>query len=243
MSNDCRVTLSLHSSFSDVGRPVQLLPNGINIDKSRSTRVHIVRYEIPYKNNRAFIMAQSVKSDPWSSKAYTSAAGFVPKLTTTVLSYLSPNPTDHILDIGCGDGILTAQINSLVPEGFVLGLDASASMIATAKSTYSSTGLSFDVHDCRQLCSNPAVKSKKGGWDKVFSNAALHWILRDPDTRMNVLRDVHAALKPGGSFVFEQGGAGNVAEVHVTLIGALVAHGVPLAEAQEASLWFFPSEA
>ncbi|XTI95987.1 S-adenosyl-L-methionine-dependent methyltransferase [Cenococcum geophilum] len=188
-------------------------------------------------------MAQNAGSDPWSSKAYTLAASFVPKLTTTVLSYLSPSPTDHILDIGCGDGPLTAQINSLVPEGSILGLDASASMIATAQSAYASPGLSFSVHDCRHLCSNPAVNSKKGTWDKVFSNAALHWILRDPDTRMDVLRDVHAALKPGGSFVFEQGGAGNVAEVHTALIGALVAHGVPLTEAQEASPWFFPSEA
>lgn len=162
-----------------------------------------------------------------------------------MLKYLAPSPTDHILDIGCGDGPLTAQIASMVPSGRVLGLDASSSMISTARQRYSSSAhsdCSFRVQDCTRLAQDAQADVLDGTWDRVFSNAALHWILRRPETRMAVLRDVHAALKPGGAFVFEMGGKGNVAEVHAALVAALVAHGVPMAEARDASPWFFPSD-
>lgn len=75
------------------------------------------------------------------------------------------------------------------------------------------------------------------------SNAALHWILRDPSTRINTLKACFSALRSGGSFVFEMGGAGNVPEVHTALIAALVHHGIPIDQAREASPWFFPSKA
>ena len=81
-----------------------------------------------------------------------------------------------------------------------------------------------------------------GSFSKVFSNAALHWILRDASTRMSVLRNAFRYLQPGGTFVFEMGGAGNVAEVHAALLSALVHQGVTINEAREVSPWFFPSE-
>ncbi|KAK4984942.1 hypothetical protein LTR50_006282 [Elasticomyces elasticus] len=183
---------------------------------------------------------QQTPKDHWSSKAYTAAASFVPKLTSTVLSYLSPQSGDRILDIGCGDGPLTAQIAQTTNPGQVLGLDASPSFISTAQLEHSSPNCSFRVQDCTKLSECADVVD--GSWDKVFSNAALHWILRDERTRMAVLRDIHAALKPGGVFVFEQGGKGNVAEIVAALIAALVAHGVPISRAREVNPWFFPSE-
>lgn len=80
-------------------------------------------------------------------------------------------------------------------------------------------------------------------YTKVFSNAALHWILRDEETRESVLRGVHAALVPGGKFVFEMGGAGNVADVHAALLSALLMRqGLSIEETREACPWFFPSE-
>lgn len=82
-----------------------------------------------------------------------------------------------------------------------------------------------------------------GSWDKVFSNAALHWILRDPSTRKDVFRDVFSALKPGGRFVFEFGGKGNVGEVHAAIVSVLTHHGIPLQKANDANPWFFPSDA
>ncbi|KAF1989684.1 hypothetical protein K402DRAFT_261425 [Aulographum hederae CBS 113979] len=185
------------------------------------------------------------RPDHWTSKAYTTSAPFVPRLTSTVLSYLSPKPTDHILDLGCGDGVLTSQLASSVPSGRVLGLDASPSMIETARSSYLAhhPNLEFRIQDCTRLVEALASHPELDGqWDKVFSNAALHWIMRAPATRESVLAAAYAALKRGGTFVFEMGGAGNVAEVHTALIAALVAQGVPVLEAREASPWFFPSE-
>ncbi|KAK5014245.1 hypothetical protein LTR16_004186, partial [Cryomyces antarcticus] len=171
--------------------------------------------------------------------AYSSAASFVPKLTTTVLSYLAASPGDRILDIGCGDGPLTATIAASAAA--VLGLDASPSFIRTAQSTHSAPNLTFAVHDCTRLAACPDAVD--GSWDKVFSNAALHWILRDAATRRDVLRDVRRALKPGGRFVFEMGGAGNVAEIHAAFLAVLVAHGIPSTKARAANPWFFPSDA
>jgi len=75
------------------------------------------------------------------------------------------------------------------------------------------------------------------------SNAALHWILHDTSTRLNTIKAVFSSLKAGGTFVFEAGGAGNVAEVHSALISALHHHGLSIEDARQASPWYFPSEA
>ncbi|KAF2485848.1 methyltransferase [Neohortaea acidophila] len=177
--------------------------------------------------------------DHWSSAAYNSAANFVPQLTSKVVAYLDVQPTDHILDLGCGDGTLTYQLAAAAPQGRVLGLDNSASFISTAQEKHTTPNSTYRHVDCSKLSSCPDAID--GSWDKVFSNAAMHWILRDPSIRHPFFADVHKALKPGGKFVFEQGGAGNVAEAHAAAISALIHAGVPVAEAYEASPWFFPS--
>ncbi|KAK7554527.1 hypothetical protein IWX49DRAFT_100408 [Phyllosticta citricarpa] len=187
---------------------------------------------------------QSTDKDHWTSKAYNTSASFVPKLTSTVVSYLDPQPSDRILDIGCGDGPLTAQIASAALSGQVLGLDASPSMINTAQADHTPSkhpNLTFQVADCTKL-SKEAPEVLNGSWDKVFSNAAYHWILRNPETRRDVFVDAFKALKPGGGLIFEMGGAGNVAEVRSTIIAALAKHGIPLDEVRAADPWFFPSE-
>ncbi|KAI7317955.1 S-adenosyl-L-methionine-dependent methyltransferase, partial [Hortaea werneckii] len=184
----------------------------------------------------------ATNQDHWSSAKYQSAASFVPQLTTTVLSYLDIQPTDQILDIGCGDGQLTSQIAQAATEGQVLGLDASASFITTANQQHSSPNCSYRLQDCTTL-STTSDAVVDGSWDKVFSNAALHWILRSPTTRQNVFHEIHRALKPGGSFVFEMGGKGNVAEIHSAFTAALVHAGLSIEEAREACPWFFPSVA
>lgn len=71
----------------------------------------------------------------------------------------------------------------------------------------------------------------------------MHWILRDTSTRVPFFSDVFSLLKPGGSFVFEQGGAGNVAETHAALIAVLALHcRVPMEVIKKADPWFFPSD-
>lgn len=95
------------------------------------------------------------------------------------------------------------------------------------------------VVDCRLL--DEAEGLVRGEFDKVFSNAALHWILRDPDTRTKTMKGCFMALKPGGFLVSESGALGNVAEVHASIISALVCQGIPVEEARAASPWWFPS--
>lgn len=80
-------------------------------------------------------------------------------------------------------------------------------------------------------------------YDKIFSNAAMHWILRDSSTRLLFFSDVLRLLKPGGKFVFEMGGAGNVAEVHAALYSVLHhAYMIPMQQIRQVDPWFFPSE-
>jgi len=189
---------------------------------------------------------QNNEKDHWSSQAYNAAANFVPQLTTTVVKYLDPKPGDRILDLGCGDGTLTAHIAEVIsPSGEILGIDASSSMISTAQEKFPSSNnrrCSFAVQDCAVFSSDAKSKFLNGTWDKVFSNAALHWILRSSETRRDTLKAAYNALKIGGTFVFEMGGHGNVAEVYGALVAALIAQGISPQAAYERSPWFFPSK-
>ena len=92
---------------------------------------------------------------------------------------------------------------------------------------------------------------QKGAFSKAFSNAAMHWILRAPATAQeDFFRGVHASLAPGGTFAFEMGGLGNVAEMRAALLMAVARRagsgggdGQGLARAREHDPWFFPDEA
>ena len=187
----------------------------------------------------SILMAESnSRSDPWTAKAYQASSSFVPLLTTKVVEWLDPQPAEEILDLGCGDGILTAKIKERC--AYVRGLDGSLNLIEAAKKAYGSMqGLDWQVKDCRYLGDEHQTQK----YDKIFSNAALHWILHDPMTRQSVIKHCYRLLKPNGTFVFEMGGAGNVAEVHGLLISALAHQGVSIHKAREACPWFFPSEA
>ncbi|KAL9621015.1 MAG: hypothetical protein Q9160_004533 [Pyrenula sp. 1 TL-2023] len=196
-----------------------------------------VSVSVPHVASRDHLGEFSQKT---TGQAYSASANFVPNLAQKILQYLDPQPTDRVLDVGCGDGVFTAKFSSSVAE--VLGIDASPSMIESASHTYGSPNATFKVVDCKYLDREPNIVN--GQWDKVISNAALHWILRTPTTRLPTLRAIHSALKSHtGHFIFEMGGHGNVGAAHAALISALLHHSnLSAAEARASSPWFFPSE-
>lgn len=145
----------------------------------------------------------------WDRQAYGRDGAFVHGLAGGVLEWLAAKAGERILDLGCGDGQLTARI--AVSGATVNGVDASAAMVAAARAR----GLEV-VEASAEWLPYP-----DGGFDAVFSNAALHWV-RDQDAMMSEVRRV---LRAGGRFVAEMGGHGNIAAVRVALMAVLARHG------------------
>jgi trans-aconitate methyltransferase len=160
----------------------------------------------------------------WNTEAYAANGRFVATLAADVVALLAPQPGQRILDLGCGDGALTEQ---LAATGAILnGADASPSMLTAARLR----GLHVEQHDATAL---PYHQQ----FDAVFSNAALHWIPGLSGQRA-VLAGVHRALRPGGRFVAEMGGHGNIAAIRTALQAALAPFHI---NAEAAASSFFPS--
>lgn len=156
----------------------------------------------------------------WNAAGYATNAGFVPALGAPVAELLNARPGERILDLGCGDGVLTAQLAAR--GATVIGVDASPDLVAAAVER----GVEAQVMDAHAL-------TFEAQFDAVFSNAALHW-MREPDA---VLAGVRRALKPGGRFVGEFGGHGNVAAIVTALRAALCANDA----GEPAFAWFLPT--
>jgi trans-aconitate methyltransferase len=148
----------------------------------------------PHTWNPADYAANSVVQQTWARE---------------LIAKLNLRGDEHILDLGCGDGKITAELARAVPHGFVTGTDASAEMIAFAQKTFPKSEISnlkFEIADAREI----RFKEK---FDLVFSNAALHWV----DDHQAILRGAAAALKSGGRLVVSCGGKGNAHEVFLAL--------------------------
>ena len=158
----------------------------------------------------------------WDPRRYAENARFVSDLGAPVLELLAPRAGEKVLDLGCGDGPLTQR---LVDAGCdVVGVDSSPEQVAAARA------LGLDAR-----CVDGTALAFRTEFDAVFSNAALHW-MRPPET---VARGVFAALRPGGRFVGELGGAGCVAKIRGAIHDALRARGV---DPSSVDPWYFPSE-
>jgi SAM-dependent methyltransferase len=159
----------------------------------------------------------------WEADRYAENAPYVPALGQPVLDLLTVRPGERILDLGCGDGVLTEKIAALGAE--VVGVDSSPDMVQAAKRR----GLDARVASGYSLPFNRE-------FDAVFSNAALHWMKDNPDA---VIAGVNRALKPGGRFVGEMGGHGNVAAITVALLSTLERRNI----ANSAALipWYYPT--
>jgi SAM-dependent methyltransferase len=162
-------------------------------------------------------------SQQWNADVYARNARFVSSLGEPVLELLSPNPGERILDVGCGDGLLTKR---LVDAGaIVTAVDHSPEMIAAAQAL----GLDARIADATAL-------PFENEFDAVFTNATLHWIKTQPEA---CVASAFRALKPGGRFVGEFGGHGCVAAVVVALLAELERRGI--ANAADRIPWYFPS--
>lgn len=157
----------------------------------------------------------------WDPKRYIHNAAFVPELGRPVLEWLAPRAGERILDLGCGDGTLTAELVAAGCE--VVGVDSSPEQVAAARAR----GLDARVADATRL-------TFEAEFDAVFSNAVLHWITTPDD----VIAGVARALRPGGRCVGEFGGAGNVAQIEAALAAALARRGI---EPRAVNPWYFPT--
>ena len=138
----------------------------------------------------------------WDPELYEARHSFVWQFGQDLIGMLDPKPRERILDLGCGPGQLTAKIAETGAD--VLGLDGSPAMIGQARQNFPQ--LSF-------VLQNAVEMEFENGFDAVFSNAALHWML----DREAVAERVAAALKPGGRFVAELGGRGNVRNIEAAI--------------------------
>ncbi len=142
-----------------------------------------------------------LKKYAWNAEDYAKHSTAQQQWATELIPKLRLVGNEALLDIGCGDGKITAQIARHLSNGSVVGIDNSEEMIKLARTKFSRTtcpNLSFEVMDARKLTFH-------GRFDRVFSNATLHWII---DHRP-VLTGVGQSLKPGGRMLFQMGGKGN----------------------------------
>lgn len=158
----------------------------------------------------------------WNPDLYQQQHSFVWQLGQGVVDLLDPQPGEHILDLGCGTGQLTAAISA--KGATVTGIDADAAMVTQAQQHY--PDITFAVADARSFTVPEPV-------DAVFSNATLHWV----NEAEMAIAQIWAALKPGGRFVAEFGGKGNMGQVLAALAEARTALGYG---PSTATPWYFP---
>ncbi|MEH2238751.1 class I SAM-dependent methyltransferase [Nostoc sp.] len=160
----------------------------------------------------------------WDSSLYEDKHAFVWQYGEDLLKFLNPRPGESILDLGCGTGQLTEKIAQAGAE--VMGVDHAFAMIEKARENY--PHIRFDVADARNFQVDKPL-------DAVFSNAVLHWV-KEADS---AIASIHQALKPGGRFVAEFGGKGNIQAIVKALYRALESIGIP--QPQIENPWYYPS--
>lgn len=157
----------------------------------------------------------------WDAATYDKNARFVSDLAGPIVEILDPKPGERILDLGCGDGVLTRKLEGVGCT--LVGIDPSPDFIDAALAL----GLDARLQDATEM-------GFDAEFDAVFTNAVLHWI-KDPDS---VIRNAHRALRPGGRFVGEFGGHKCVETIQTALIEELERRGY---DGWAANPWYFPT--
>lgn len=159
--------------------------------------------------NRRLDLSVSATTSKWNAAEYAANSAVQQSWARELIAKLHLRGDEHVLDVGCGDGKVTAELARAVPHGSVVGVDASAEMIGFARQTFPDaeiSNLKFQITDARNI-------SFKHQFDLVFSNAALHWV----DDHEAILRGASAGLKPGGRLMISCGGKGNAHDVFLAL--------------------------
>jgi trans-aconitate 2-methyltransferase len=155
------------------------------------------------------LVTSAATKTKWNAADYAANSIVQQSWARELITRLNLRGNEHVLDVGCGDGKVTAEIANAVPRGSVVGIDASAEMIGFAKKTFPAKkfpNLEFHVIDARKIKFDRQC-------DLIFSNAALHWV----DDHQAILRGMASVLRPGGRLVVSCGGKGNAQEVFVVL--------------------------
>jgi len=185
-------------------------------DNSRIANKELTRRELAIAN-------KDMPENTWNTSLYENKHGFVWQYGESLLELLSPQPGERILDLGCGTGQLTEKI--AIAGADIIGIDSAATMIEKAKQNYPQ--LKFNLADARDF-------QFQQPFDAVFSNAVLHWILEAEAAIYCICK----ALKPGGRFIAEFGGKGNIKAIATSLANAFnhLGYSVP-----QTANWYFPS--
>ncbi|HEX3212847.1 MAG TPA: methyltransferase domain-containing protein, partial [Actinomycetota bacterium] len=158
----------------------------------------------------------------WDADRYQRQFGYVSGMAGDLVELLGPRPGEVVLDLGCGTGELAAEIQGRGAR--VWALDSDPAMVAAARGR---------LGDDRVLLADGHAFTLPEPVDAVFSNAALHWMPRPAE----VIGRVRAALRPGGRFVAELGGAGNIDAILEALGAAMAEAGLPAPQCP----WYFPT--
>lgn len=142
-------------------------------------------------------MLINMKTFEFDGEKYKKASKHQKEWGNNLIAELSLNGDEEILDLGCGDGGLTEQLAQLVPNGKVLGIDASEGMIVTAQNRIKSN-LVFVQQDINTI-------DFQNMFDVIFSNAALHWV----KNHKRLLQNTFRALKENGVLLWDFAGYGN----------------------------------
>jgi trans-aconitate methyltransferase len=126
----------------------------------------------------------------WNASAYQAVSSLQETIAREQLARVALGACDRVLDVGCGNGKITAAIADRIPDGSVLGVDPSRNMIDFAREHYAPSthpNLRFELGDARNLTYGHE-------FDRVVSFNAVHWV---PE-QAAVLRSIRAALKSDG---------------------------------------------
>jgi trans-aconitate 2-methyltransferase len=146
-----------------------------------------------------------MKTFDFDGKKYKKFSNHQKKWGTELFSDIVFNGNEKILDLGCGDGVLTKKLSKFVPNGSVLGIDGSQGMINEAKKL-GSKNLKFEVININKI-------NFEEKFDLIYSNATLHWL----NDHAKLLSNCHRALKKNGILRFNFGGFGNISNLSSVL--------------------------